>query len=106
MANRAEPDLVVWGSVIPSLGWSNIAREMWLDAALNPHVTAFSVVLACSTSMTAAFSAAGMLGGSVDLTLVGGADGMSSPPHALNSHASKRMNELFRPQQHTHRATS
>src|SRR3546814_4624498 len=67
MANRAEPDLVVWGSVIPSLGWSNIAREMWLDAALNPNVPAFSVVLACSTSMTAAFAAAGLLGGRVDL---------------------------------------
>src|SRR3546814_8046815 len=30
MADRAEPDLVVWGSVIPNLGWSNIAREIWL----------------------------------------------------------------------------
>src|SRR3546814_4425984 len=53
MADRAEPDLVVWGSVIPNLGWSNIAREIWLDAKLNPNVPAFSVVLACSTSMTA-----------------------------------------------------
>src|SRR3546814_20444231 len=93
MANRAEPDLVVWGSVIPSLGWSNIAREMWLDAALNPHVPAFSVVLACSTSMTAAFAAAGMHGGSVDLTMVGGAEGMRSPPPALTSHPSKRLTD-------------
>jgi hypothetical protein len=57
MANRAEPDLIVWGRVIPNLGWSNIAREIWLDAKLNPNVPAFSVVLACSTSMTAAFAA-------------------------------------------------
>jgi len=61
MAAHAEPDLVVWGSVIPNLGWSNIAREIWLDAKLNPNVPAFSVVLACSTSMTASFAAAGML---------------------------------------------
>src|SRR3546814_489138 len=95
MANRAEPDLVVGGSVIPSLGWSNIAREMWLDAALNPNVPAFSVVLACSTSMTAAFAAAGMLGGRVDLTMVGGAEVMSRPPIALTSQASKRLTDLF-----------
>ena len=28
MAAQAEPDLVVWGSVIPNLGWSNIARAI------------------------------------------------------------------------------
>ena len=95
MADRAEPDLVVWGSVIPNLGWSNIAREIWLDAKLNPNVPAFSVVLACSTSMTAAFAAAGMLGGGVDLATVGGAEVMSRPPIALTSDASKRLTDLF-----------
>jgi acetyl-CoA C-acetyltransferase/acetyl-CoA acyltransferase len=95
MAERAEPDLVVWGSVIPNLGWSNIAREMWLDAKLNPSVPAFSVVLACSTSMTAAFAAAGMLGSGVDLAMVGGAEVMSRPPVALTAQASKRLTDLF-----------
>src|SRR3546814_7218398 len=95
MADRAEPDLVVWGSVIPNLGWSNIAREIWLDAKLNPNVPAFSAVLACSTSMTAAFAAAGVLGGGVDLTMVGGAEVMSRPPIALTSEASKRLTDLF-----------
>jgi acetyl-CoA C-acetyltransferase/acetyl-CoA acyltransferase len=95
MASRAEPDLVVWGSVIPNLGWSNIAREMWLDAKLNPKVPAFSVVLACSTSMTAAFAAAGMLGGGVDLTMVGGAEVMSRPPIGLTTGASKRLTDQF-----------
>jgi acetyl-CoA C-acetyltransferase len=95
MADRAEPDLVVWGSVIPNLSWSNIAREVWLDAKLNPNVPAFSVVLACSTSMTAAFTAAGMLGGGIDLTLVGGAEVMSRPPIGLTSAASKRLTDLF-----------
>src|ERR1700728_4348024 len=53
------PDLVLWGPVIPSVGWSNLARETWLDAKLDASVLWFSVVLACSTSMTAAFAAAG-----------------------------------------------
>lgn len=95
MADRAEPDLVVWGSVIPNLGWSNIAREVWLDAKLNPNVPAFSVVLACSTSMVAAFAAAGMLGSGIDLTLVGGVEVMSRPPIGLTSEASKRLTDLF-----------
>src|SRR6185437_16692167 len=54
LANE-KPDLMVWGTVIPSLGWSNIAREIWLDAKLDATVPSFSVVLACSSSMTAAF---------------------------------------------------
>jgi acetyl-CoA C-acetyltransferase/acetyl-CoA acyltransferase len=81
--------------VIPNLGWSNIAREMWLDAKLNPNVPAFSVVLACSTSMTAAFAAAGMLGSGVDLAMVGGAEVMSRPPIAFTADASKRLTDLF-----------
>lgn len=96
MAKQARPDLFVWGTVIPSLGWSNIGREVWLDAGLDPTVPAFSAVLACSTSMVAAFAAAGMLGGSADLALVGGAEVMSNPPIGLKLDASKRIVKLFR----------
>ena len=95
MAAQAEPDLLVWGTVIPNLGWSNIARETWLDAKLNPTVPAFSVVLACSTSMTATFAAAGMLGAGTDLTMVGGSEVMSRPSIALTADASKRLTDLF-----------
>ena len=45
MADRAEPDLVVWGSVIPNLGWSNIAREVWLDAKLNPACSSWCLLI-------------------------------------------------------------
>lgn len=95
MAAHAEPDLVVWGTVIPNLGWSNIAREIWLDAKLNPNVPAFSIVLACSTSMAAAFAVAGMLGGGIDLTMIGGGEVMSRPPIALTAETSKRLADLF-----------
>ena len=57
----AQPDFVVWGTVIPSLRWSNIAREVLLDVGVAPHVPAFSTVMACSTSMMGAIEAAGML---------------------------------------------
>lgn len=72
------PDFVVWGSVVPNLGWSNIAREIWLDAKLDPRVPAYSVVLACASSVTAAIAAGGMLKEGVrDLALVGGVESMS-----------------------------
>lgn len=96
MAGIARPDLFVWGTVIPSLGWSNIGREVWLDAGLDPTVPGFSAVLACSTSMVAAFAAAGMLGGSAELALVGGAEVMSNPSIGLKLDASKRITKLFR----------
>ena len=96
MASVARPDLFIWGTVIPSLGWSNIGREIWLDAGLDPTVPAFSAVLACSTSMVAAFAAAGMLGGGTELVMVGGAEVMSNPPIGLKLDASKRIVKLFR----------
>ena len=72
------PDLAVWGTVAPNLGYSNIAREVWLDAGLDPALPAFSTVMACATSMVAAFAAAGMLAqGGGSLALVGGVETMS-----------------------------
>ncbi len=70
-------DLVVWGTVASNLGWSNIAREVLLEAGLDPATPAFSTVLACSTSMVGAFEAAGMLGGSLQLAMAGGVESMS-----------------------------
>lgn len=74
----AKPDFAVWGTVIPNLTWSNIAREVMLDAGLDPTIPAFSTVMACSTSMIGAFEAAGMIDGqSRNLALVGGVESMS-----------------------------
>jgi acetyl-CoA C-acetyltransferase len=74
----ALPDLAVWGAVVPNLTWSNIAREVLMDAGLGATVPAFSTVMACSTSMVGAFEAAGMLDGNGrNLALVGGVDSMS-----------------------------
>lgn len=93
--STGRPDLVLWGTVIPSLGWSNIAREIWLDAKLDPTVPSFSAVLACATSITASFAAAGMIGGGVDAVLVGGVETMSRPAIGLTEGASDRLRELF-----------
>jgi len=72
------PDMAIWGAVAPNLTWSNIAREVLMDAEVGATVPAWSTVMACSTSMVAAFQAAGMLDGrGRHLALVGGVDSLS-----------------------------
>src|ERR1700704_7170505 len=84
-----KPDLVVWGTVIPNLCYSNIAREGQIEAGLDQTLPAFSTVLACSTTMVAAFEAAGMLGhGGKELALVGGVECMSRVQVGLSQNLS------------------
>lgn len=72
------PDFAVWGTVVPNLTWSNVAREVLMDAGVAPTIPAFSTVMACSTSMIAAIEAAGMIDGvSRNLALVGGVECLS-----------------------------
>jgi acetyl-CoA C-acetyltransferase len=73
-----KPDFAIWGTVIPSLTWSNIAREVLMDAGGDATIPAFSTIMACSTSMIGTFEAAGMIDGvSRNLALVGGVESMS-----------------------------
>src|SRR4051812_159537 len=73
-----KPDLIVWGTVAPSLRWSNIAREVALDANVGAYIPSFTTVMACATSMVGVFAAADTIrktpGG---LALVGGSESMS-----------------------------
>ncbi len=74
----ALPDFAVWGTVVPNLTWSNIAREVLIDAGVAPSIPAFSTVMACSTSMIGVIEAAGMINGvNRNLALVGGVESMS-----------------------------
>ena len=77
MAKIAKPDLMIWGTVIPSLRWSNIAREVQIDAKLDAITPAYSTVMACSTSMVGVFEAAGMLSEHAPLAMAGGVEAMS-----------------------------
>src|SRR4051812_15180447 len=70
-------DLLVWGTVIPNLGYSNIAREVLVQAGLDQSTPAFSPVVAGSTSMLAVFEAAQMGGPDVEVALCGGVEAMS-----------------------------
>jgi acetyl-CoA C-acetyltransferase len=78
LLNGGKPDFAVWGAVVPNLTWSNIAREVLMDAGVDATVPAFSTVMACSTSMVGAIEAAGMIDGDAyNLALVGGVDSLS-----------------------------
>jgi acetyl-CoA C-acetyltransferase len=89
---RGRPDLVVWGAVIPSLSVSHIAREVWLDAALDPGVPAVTVVQQCATSLAAATHAAAQARvGRIDLALCGGAESPSRAQVGLTHELSRQL---------------
>ena len=92
--HHGEPDLLIWGAVIPDLSLSNIGRELAMAAGLPRHIPALSTILACSTSMVAAIEAASMLGGPRHLALVGGVETMSRVPVGLTSDAALRIRQL------------
>jgi acetyl-CoA C-acetyltransferase len=75
---RGAVDFAVWGAVVQNLAYANLAREIWLEAKLDPHVPTFTTVMQCSTSMVAVFEAAGMLARSSSaLAVVGGVESMT-----------------------------
>src|SRR5246500_5862070 len=66
-------DFAVWGAVIVNLAYANLAREVWLESKLDPHVPTFTTIMQCSTSMVGVFEATGILGpGRAGLALGGG----------------------------------
>jgi acetyl-CoA C-acetyltransferase/acetyl-CoA acyltransferase len=86
MNARAQPDLMIWGQVIPDATVSNIARELIFEAKMSPNVPAFSTVMACSTSFVGTIQASGMVGhGGIHVALVGGVETMSHVPLALKA---------------------
>lgn len=90
------PDFAVWGNVVPNLTWSNIAREVFLDAGLGATIPAFSTIMACSTSMMGSIEAAGMLDDrGRSLALVGGSESLSRVQIGLRQNTSDWLRSLI-----------
>jgi len=88
-------DFAVWGSVALNLAYSNLAREVWLESGLDPHVPSFTTILQCSTSMVGVFQAAGLVGsGGRALALVGGVESMSRVQFGVGQNLSDAMRRL------------
>jgi acetyl-CoA C-acetyltransferase len=82
-------DFGVWGAVVLNLAYNNLAREIWLESKLDPHVPTFTTIMQCSTSMVGVFEAAGMLGTRrASLALVGGVESMSRAQIGLTENLS------------------
>ena len=76
-----EITLCVYGQVVPTLDWLNIAREVVLRSGLPKTIDAYSVTRACITSIQALTSATeAILSGQHDVAIVGGADSLSDVP--------------------------
>jgi len=89
-------DFAVWGSVALTLAYANLAREVWLESKLDPHVPTFTTIMQCSTSMAGAFEAAGMLGKRrAALAMVGGVESMSRVQIGLGQNLSVWLRRLF-----------
>ena len=87
-------DVMIWGTVIPNLGYSNIAREVLVQAGLDQSTPAFSTVMACSTSMLAVFEAAAMLRPDIDVAMCGGVEAMSRVQIGLRQNLSDWIRRL------------
>jgi acetyl-CoA C-acetyltransferase len=82
-------DFGVWGAVVLNLAYNNLAREIWLESKLDPHVPTFTTIMQCSTSMVGVFEAAGMLGERrAALALVGGVESMTRAQIGLTENLS------------------
>ena len=79
MASRVKGpiDFAVWGWVAQNLNYANLAREIWFDAKLDPHVPSFTTIMQCSTSMVGVFETAGMLASRAQLAMAGGVESMT-----------------------------
>jgi acetyl-CoA acyltransferase len=77
----AELDLLVFGTVIPSVLAPNIAREIALMPLLPKNVQAWSVSRACASANQAITDAADqILLGHADIAIAGGAESLSNVP--------------------------
>jgi acetyl-CoA acyltransferase len=76
-----EITLCVYGQVVPTLDWLNIAREVVLRAGLPRSMEAYAVSRACATSIQAMTNVAEAIhSGQHDVGIAGGADSMSDVP--------------------------
>jgi acetyl-CoA C-acetyltransferase len=93
-AERLNPDYVVWGTVVPNLKYSNIAREIVMDSKLSQETIAFSTVLACSSSLLAAIEIASMLDEN-ETAIAGGVESMSNVQIGLSNKTSKWIRRFY-----------
>ena len=89
-------DFGIWGAVIGNLAYANLAREIWLESKLDPHVPTFTTIMQCSTSMVGVFEAAGIMERTkTSLAMVGGVESMTRVQIGLGQNLSDWLRRMF-----------
>ena len=79
---RAHIGQIILGQVLQAGSGMNVARQAGLKLGIPQHVPAFTVNMACGSSLKAtALGAAAIASGESDLVLAGGVESMSRAPH-------------------------
>lgn len=79
--DKGELDVCVFGQVVPTVDWLNIAREVVIGAGLPRDLEAYSVSRACATSIQAMTDVAmGIQLGHYEVGIAGGADSTTDVP--------------------------
>jgi acetyl-CoA C-acetyltransferase len=90
---EADPNYVFWGTVVPNLSYSNVARESLMESELSEEVISISTTLACSTSLVAAIEAASMITED-ETAIAGGVESMSNIQLGLSAQTSNWLKDF------------
>lgn len=90
---KVKPDYLLWGTVVPNLEYSNIAREAMMHTSIPQETIAFSSTLACATSAVAAIQAASMITEN-EIAIIGGVESMSNVQLGLTQETSNWLRDF------------
>lgn len=85
---QINPEYVAWGTVVPNLEYSNIARDLVLLSEIEDKAIAFTTTMACSTSLLSTIQLASMLKDD-EIGISGGVESFSNVQMGLSNSTSK-----------------
>lgn len=90
---QVRPNYLAWGTVIPNLAYSNIARDIVLESELEDETIAFSTTMACASSILSTIQLASMLTDD-ETAISGGVESFSNVQLGLSNETSKWLKRL------------
>ncbi|MBY0462992.1 MAG: acetyl-CoA C-acyltransferase [Alphaproteobacteria bacterium] len=85
---QISPDYLAWGTVVPNLTYSNIARDIVLESELVDETIAFSTTMACASSILSTIQLASMVTDD-ETAISGGVESFSNVQLGLSNETSK-----------------
>jgi acetyl-CoA C-acetyltransferase len=82
------PNYLAWGTVVPNLTYSNIARDIVLESELVDETIAFSTTMACASSILSTIQLASMITDD-ETAISGGVESFSNVQLGLSNETSK-----------------